>query len=111
LFFIDAVDKTVQKFRVLFELKNTQLLGLLNKPFDFSKTPIETSFTPSIEDCLGNGKEALLWDEDTISFLYPDYVSGNVTIEQMLYGILSFDIPVSRFNIDTRIINSFVNVR
>ncbi|XP_053990137.1 uncharacterized protein LOC128882537 isoform X3 [Hylaeus volcanicus] len=105
----DIVDTTLQNFRVLFELKNTQLLGLLNKPFNFSKTQIEASFTPSVEDCLGNGNETLLWDEDTISFLYPDYVSGNATIEQMLYGIVSFDIPVSRFNIDTRIISSFVN--
>lgn len=53
----------------------------------------------------------LLWAQEGISAANPEYTSGRVLLEQMLYGIISFSLPVSRCCVDSRIIDQLVDVR
>lgn len=51
-----------------------------------------------------------MWAQEGLCVGNPEFTSGRVFLEEMLHGMISFTLPISRFCMDTRIIDHFVEV-
>lgn len=51
-----------------------------------------------------------LWTQEGFSVANPEFTSGRVLLEEFLHGMIAFTLPISRFCMDTKIIDHFVDV-
>lgn len=50
-----------------------------------------------------------IWSQHGLFMANPEFTSGRVLLEEMLYGMICFSLPVSRFCTDSRIIDHLVS--
>lgn len=84
---------------VILELRKDSHIEFL----DITPVPNSVSWAgkPDVDD---------IWSREAICVGNAEFTSGRVLLEEMLHGMITFSLPVSRFCMDTRVIDHFVEV-
>lgn len=95
--------------RIFLELKSSQFLELLD---DWSKPTFSQIVQPSLNTynfSSSTAQNSLIWAENGFSFQHPAYTSGRVTLEPMLYSVISFGLSVSPHCVNSNLIDAFID--